>query len=536
VYATPRWSPDGRWLAVERRAVGGPSAIDLLDAGTLARIATLASTPHGRVTTPAWRSDGKSLLFASDQRGGAFQVFEVAVGRDGMPGTPVARTDVSSGARSPAMLPDGRLVYVGYTIEGEDLFALPLERGAPPANEDQNGAGDTTSAAQAGRPAVGTSVGPPQQAARVADVAYRPWRTLAPRGWLPEVDHRDNRWRLGGSAYGVDVLQRHVVQATATWAVTAGDPGFSSVAPRGRPDWSAAYVYQRWQPALFVVGQDETTVFNAVTRAGSSVPLAQREQQVDVGVLRPFRRIRWFQSVSGAYHLDRTTTTTAAVARTANRSGVRGAWLFSSAKRYGYSISAEDGVSLAATAELQRTALGADGRADAFTADARAYLPVGLPHVIVAVRFAAGTSRGDQDVRRQFRLGGSDGNPTLGAFGSDAVSLLRGFQDDVFAGTHVAVVNLETRVPLLRPQRGLGTWPLFLRAVHASGFLDLGHAWTGAAHWPDRKRGAGAEVSADVVVAYGLPLTWTAGVAWGRDGAGIVPDQREVYFRVGRSF
>jgi hypothetical protein len=75
-----------------------------------------------------------------------------------------------------------------------------------------------------------------------------------------------------------------------------------------------------------------------------------------------------------------------------------------------------------------------------------------------------------------------------------------------------------------------------VRAIHATGFLDAGHAWTGRGDWGDRKTGYGAEVSADVIAGFGLPLTWSAGIGWGRDGAGIVADARAVYFRVGRSF
>ncbi len=91
-------------------------------------------------------------------------------------------------------------------------------------------------------------------------------------------------------------------------------------------------------------------------------------------------------------------------------------------------------------------------------------------------------------------------------------------------------------MPLLSVQRGWGTWPLFLRTIHAAAFADIGHAWTGTARWSDRKIGYGVELSTDVVAGFGLPLTWTAGIGWGHDGAGTIPDTREVYFRVGRSF
>ena len=62
-------------------------------------------------------------------------------------------------------------------------------------------------------------------------------------------------------------------------------------------------------------------------------------------------------------------------------------------------------------------------------------------------------------------------------FVSDAFSLLRGFPANTFAGTHVALINGEYRWPIARPQRGVGTWPLFLHSLHGAAFVDLGHAW-----------------------------------------------------------
>ena len=111
---------------------------------------------------------------------------------------------------------------------------------------------------------------------------------------------------------------------------------------------------------------------------------------------------------------------------------------------------------MAVTGEFVRPGLGADGRAEAITADVRAYLPLGLPHAVLAARAALAASTGGDDVQRRFRLGGSDGNPSAGAFGSDAISLLRGFQDDVFVGDRVALVNIEARMPLLVGSARLG--------------------------------------------------------------------------------
>ena len=152
------------------------------------------------------------------------------------------------------------------------------------------------------------------------------------------------------------------------------------------------------------------------------------------------------------------------------------------------------------------------------------------------MRVAGALSAGDVGVRRAFRLGGNSGDEAIGTFGSQTISLLRGFSSGVFTGTHVALVNAEARLPLGWPQRGWGTWPLFLRSLHATGFVDAGNAWTRDASWADVKTSVGAELSTDVVAGFGLPLTWTVGVAWGHDGAGLLPDDRRVYARVGRAF
>ncbi len=79
-------------------------------------------------------------------------------------------------------------------------------------------------------------------------------------------------------------------------------------APRTRPDWSASYTYQRWQPSFYVAAQDRTSLFQAVTEPGALVPVAQREQTVDVGAWFPVRRIRWVQTMLASYHVERLTT------------------------------------------------------------------------------------------------------------------------------------------------------------------------------------------------------------------------------------
>jgi hypothetical protein len=121
-------------------------------------------------------------------------------------------------------------------------------------------------------------------------------------------------------------------------------------------------------------------------------------------------------------------------------------------------------------------------------------------------------------------------------FGRGAFSLLRGFPSDTFAGHRVMVGNIDYRWPIVRPQRGAGTWPLFLHTVHAALFADAGHAWTDTLRGADMKTSAGGELSLDLVAGYFHPLTVTLGGAWGRDGARRLPDGAHWYVRVGGAF
>jgi outer membrane protein assembly factor BamA len=218
------------------------------------------------------------------------------------------------------------------------------------------------------------------------------------------------------------------------------------------------------------------------------------------------------------------------------RTPVRAAWQTITSHTYGYSISREEGIAAGVTAELVRRALGSSADATTVTGDVRAYLPPLAEHHVLALRVAAGRSVGDPDAGRTFLLGGSFPGGGVADFDSRAISLLRGFVDNRFAGSHVALMNIEYRWPIARPQRGVGTWPLFLHTIHAAVFADAGQAWTRAFRADAVKTSAGAEVSADVVAGYTLPFTFTMGAAWGHDGSGIVASRATGYVRVGKSF
>jgi Tol biopolymer transport system component len=531
-FNAPRWSPDGRTIAVERHRAGHQAEIVLVDVA-LRAVRVLASDPNARWVTPAWRPDGRAVVAAADLNEGPFNLYEID-DNDSTADRAELRarqlTHTTGGALWPDVSPDGAsIVYVGYTPDGFDLFQLPYP-GRP--SSIPNAISHVAGADPRVRPQADAQVG---RYDVTRGSPYDPWRTLKPTWWSPVVDADHTRIRVGAATGGVDVLGYHAYSASATWLVSR--PGSAPVVGDAAPDWQAFYVYDRWRPAFWMSASRDTSFFGGPP-SDSGVPSTAtlRERQLQAGVVLPVRHVRVSHTTlaSVVRAVDDFTFPDRSVSR--NRTAVRAGSTITSAHTYGYSISPERGATAGFTAELVRRALGSSGDATAVTADVRAYLPGLAPHHVLAVRAAGGSSNGDRDVFRSFNLGGALSNVATLDFGREAISLLRGFPADTFAGTRVALVNADYRWPIVRLQRGLGTLPIFLHTLHASVFADAGHGWARTFDARHVKTSAGAELSLDFVAAYALPFTASVGAAWGHDGSHTVSDRATVYFRLGHAF
>jgi hypothetical protein len=369
----------------------------------------------------------------------------------------------------------------------------------------------------------------------VSPTPYSPLPTLQPTAWSPIVEWTSEDVRVGAATGGRDVLGYHAYAVAATWLVSS--PAGVTTPAAEVPDWFASYAYDRWRPTLFAAASSETSFFaGPATDAGTPSRSTRREHLIEGGVILPFVQARSSHTALATMFraVDDYTQIDGGFSR--KRTAVRAGWQTRTARTYGYSISPENGVIAGVTAEVVDRALGASADAATVTVDARAFLPALARHHVVAARFAGGRSTGDPVVGRTFVLGGAAPEPSVLDFGSGAASLLRGFPSNSFAGSRVALVNVEYRWPIARPQRGVGTWPVFLHTIHAAAFGDAGHAWQRTFRAGDVKTSVGAELSANVVAGYYFPMTVTAGVAWRRDGSERIPRAVVAYFRLGKSF
>lgn len=493
-FSGPRWSPDGRQIVAARRRAGAHELV-LIDPSSRA-VRTLAARADARLVTPSWTPDGASILFSADGSSTAniFNVFAADVAT----GATRQVTDTAAGAQFPELSKDGRLTYVGYTADGFDLFSVPLEPSSAvsrtPAQTNQTRENPKN---------VGNRENP-ENLENVLETPYRPWRTLAPTFWTPIVETDAGETLFGAATATADALGRH------GYAVGAGWSG-----RRARPDWHAAYAYDRWRPTLFARYSDDT----------DPVPDGEmRSRELFAGALLRFRRVRWTDTLIAGFQAQADTLRCAAITAACRVSSaqrdlrsVRAGWLHDRRRQFGYSISTAEGFAVLAAAESSRSAFGSDADAGAALVDARAFHRVAGRHTVLAARIAAAAAWGDVAVRRVFSAAGSGPSYPSFDFGQDTIGLLRGFAPGDFTGTRAAVANLDLRIPLARPQRGAGSWPIFLHSIHTAAFVDAGHAWTTAFRAADLRTSIGAELSADLVVLHYLPLTIAGGGAWTHD-------------------
>jgi len=396
-FNAPRWSPDGRLVAVERHRPGRDPELAIVDIATR-DVRILAGAAGTRIVTPTWRPDGRAVVAAVAVKDSSFNLVEFPLSG---PGSPRQLTHTSGGATWPEVSPDGRtLLFVGYSAEGFDLFSLPYPADAPAAAVP-------TAAAEL----------PLAQPSAQAASTYSPLPTLAPTSWTPLVVWDSDQVRLGAATFGGDILGYHLWTASATWLASA--PAGAPTPDRATPDWSVSYAYDRWRPTLFVAASTETSFFaGPATPAGTPSTATDRALQAEAGVVVPFVHVRDQHQVFGSLFGARDEYTQAdARQRSVDRASLRAAWRTNTARLYGYSISPEGGVTTGATIELVRRGLGADGDATIATGDVRAYLPGFRRHDVIAARAAGGVSSGDQIVGRTFLLGGSAPDLSVVDFG-----------------------------------------------------------------------------------------------------------------------
>lgn len=513
----PRFSPDGRTIAVSRWQRGGYRDVQLIDVAT-GRVAPIT---HDRAldVSPAWSADGRTLYFSSDRTGVAnIYAFRLATGRL----TQV--TNVVSGAYQPAVSADGRhLVYVGYTSFGFDLFHLDLStsssRPAPPYIDR--------------RPAAVVDdevwTGPSRD--------YQPLETMYPRAYMLSLTADGFGPALGVEVRGEDLAGWH------HWSLR-GTTGFLRGDINGELGWRythsplglRARVFRRVAPrgGLSVGGQNLTWVEHAV---GGEVGLSYRffEAFRSQAVALTYRATYVDKLESFPGRLD-PNEAPPIYPRLGLRSELRLSWGYSDVERYGYDISPSAGRGFGFTLAFADPAIGSTHQAVDLTWFFRQYLrmPWGEHHVL-AVNYQGGISGSELGRRGTFSIGGFPEIDIASAAINGQIlggAALRGYPAFDRSGPQMHLLQLEYRLPIWRINRGVLTLPVYLNRLSAAAFVDAGDAFYGQLDLSTFRIGVGAQILLDFTIAYLLPFTLRVGYARGLMDGGL----HQVYGHLGVPF
>jgi outer membrane protein assembly factor BamA len=128
-------------------------------------------------------------------------------------------------------------------------------------------------------------------------------------------------------------------------------------------------------------------------------------------------------------------------------------------------------------------ATGSSYTLHSFEGSVAGYIPMPWPGThTLALRAAGGVADGSYPRSGYFFVGGYNIAPstfidtiTSGAY--DGAFVLRGYAPRSLAGRSYILHNVEYRVPILKPDRGLSTLPFYMRRLDGNVFFDYGGAF-----------------------------------------------------------
>ena len=455
-FNAPRWSPDGRRIAVERHRLGRRSRRSSSSTPRRATFASSLAAPGTRIVTPAWRPDGRAIVAAAaptdDDRSTctSFRVDESGRRRAADAHRPAAR-------RGPTSRPTARtIVFVGYTAGRIRSLHDAVSALARDRRDSDIARRLRTPPAPASRPAAIR----PTAAATDASTRYSPLATLLPTSWTPRRRMRTATRFASALATGGSTCSAITrTTASATWLAAAPD---DAPTPNARVAGLAAcrYAYDRWRPTLFAAASSDTSFFagpaDATRRARRRPRYASaRSRPASLVALPPRPDSAPRRSPPRAGRSTTTPWSTSEASsrrphRRARRPGAR-----NTAQTYGYSISPEDGITRRRdTRELvprsarrrrptPRPSPATRARiCPAFGAASRARAPRGRRRVV-----------GRSDVAgRTFLLGGAGPDAERPRLRPRARSACcAAFPPTAFAGSRVALLNADYRWPHRAP-------------------------------------------------------------------------------------
>lgn len=492
-FDAPRFSPDGTRIAYAGWTTDGCWDVYLrtLD-GHEQRLG------HDRYLdfAPVFSPDSSRLFFVSD-RTGIFNVFSVSVSGATLTASPIRRETNVIGGLLDLDIVGSTIVSTAYGADGFYIADVALR---PRASEETEWVPD--------RPPYADPFGDPFSG---PTHPYDPLPSLWPKLWSPLLNFTlqpggraaEGTFAVGMQTAGRDALGFHAYELTAFYERAAHRPGFSF-----------AYTYDRLTPTLNIALQDQPVVgaLRSTRQAADNERPYHRAQAAAVAATYPFLRLRWAQTLSGAYVMQRDRefgdllhSGSPQERRTA---AVLAHWTYDSAKEYAITFGQQDGMLASLTSRWVDRILGATYTNLAGLGDMRYYWRLPWRQAL-ALQTQVGVAS-PTPFTGPFVLGGT--SPRAGT-GDIGILPLRGFTEGEQQGTRLAKTSLEYRFPLGLIKRGIPFWatfPFLVDQLHGAVFAEAGSAWR---QKPNLLAATGLEFYVDFTVGYLFPISLGIGYA-----------------------
>lgn len=492
-FSNPRFSPDGRHIVVSRRDPKGNRDIVLYSS----KGKEISKITHDKASDnhPVWSPSGHSIFYESDKSGiPNIYRHDLSDHRQAMV------TNVVGGVYQPQISADGKdLLVKYYTSKGHGIYRTSLLRTETASKKPMT---QGYSLPDLGPPPAEDTVLPGSK-------KYSAFpQVLVPRYLYPTFLTLDDAFLVGFSTGRYDPLYRH------SWALYTNYRSDAAFVGAG-----GSYSYFRRNPSYYV--GFARYVLNWGNIFGIGADFFEQRLQGFAGTTYT----KGYQGISAGYFFENRDNFSAIPAPfilpTLDRyAGLRFDYTYARYKKFPQSISQEDGPFFKIGVDVTDAFLGSAevNEQTVVTGDLRYYweLPWADHHVF-GLRTAGGYVFGDQEFSGTFRFGGPFGEGTMAGY-SSRLFPFRGLPGVTFAGDRVLLFSGEYRLPIASVNRGIGTWPVFLRKIHLSLFSDFGDSWLrngkdDVAFFEDFFLSLGTELKGDLVLGYGLPLTTRLGYA-----------------------
>jgi len=486
-------SPDGRRFAGSR-SVDGRWGLVRWPADSPAAATVLLET-SGSIADVVWASGGE-IWFVADPTG----IPQVYRWRDSGGSGAQPLTNEPLGARAPAPLPDGTLLYAALRARGWELRRARVLEGGAPVRFAEPLPFDSA-------PAV-----------PLAETGYTMWPSLRPHFWIPLFDNAGPTGRFGGAlTAGTDALGRFAYAADL----------FVSPQPFRAAGDFVLVSSALGNPTLDVSAWTSWADLGSPSRA-PNFTLSELDQYAALGASLVSRRWRRFASVRVAAEFESfryatvPDTVLAAVCPGCDAQNLVGGSVTLTLSRLvigALSISPENGAAWSVTYR-RREEQGTPRWSNEVRSRLALYLRVpglgGFAHHVLALRLLAGGTSGP--LGTLFRVGGVSPQG-VNVFFAPSLSAtrafpIRGYASGELRGQRAVAGSVEYRVPLALVGRALGHLPLGVDKVWLNLFADAGDAWApGTSPRLSRLRSAGLELAGRMTVSYDFPLSVRLGVA-----------------------